>query len=142
MYVVVDYQRHILSNCTEGLPQPASTPSVEGILLKSSEAPLTLLEQQLTTSLVRRQLSNSSTESGLLHVKTRGQVYICTYKIPAVLIYLIIQPLTFMKITKPRVDSETACKRSTKLRTQQLGKHRHLVRYDPATRRSQGLYSS
>ena len=32
-----------------------------------------------------------------------------------------------MKITKARVDSETACKRTTKLRSQQLGKHRHLV---------------
>ena len=32
-----------------------------------------------------------------------------------------------MKITKPRVDSETACRRTTKLRTQQLGKHRHLI---------------
>ena len=28
---------------------------------------------------------------------------------------------------KTKVDSETACKRTTKLRTQQLGKHRHLV---------------
>ena len=90
MYVVVDYQRHVLSNCTEGLPQPASTPSVEGILSKSPEAPLTPLEQQLTTSLVRRQLSNTSTDSGLLHVKTRGQVYISTYKIHAVLIYFMI----------------------------------------------------
>ena len=29
-----------------------------------------------------------------------------------------------MKVTKPRVDSETAC---TKARTQQLGEHRHLI---------------
>ena len=71
---VVDYQHHILSKCTEGLPQPASKSSVEGILAKSPEAPLTPLEQELTTSLVRRQLSNNSTNSGLLQVKTRGQV--------------------------------------------------------------------
>ena len=32
-----------------------------------------------------------------------------------------------MKITKPKVDSETASRRTTKLRIQQLGKHRHLV---------------
>ena len=60
---VVDYQHHILSKCTEGLPQPASKSSVEGILAKSPEAPLTPLEQELTTSLVRRQLSNNSTNS-------------------------------------------------------------------------------
>ena len=73
MYVA-DYQCHVQSECTEGLPQPASTSSVEGILTKSPEAPLTPLEQQLTTSLVRRQLSNDSNNSGLLQVKTRGQV--------------------------------------------------------------------
>ena len=59
--LIVDYQKHVLSNCTEGLPQPVSTSSVEGILAKSAEAPLTPLEQQLTTILVRRQLSNDST---------------------------------------------------------------------------------
>ena len=84
MYTVVDYQRHVLSNCTEGLPQPASTPSVEGILAMSPEVPLTPLEHQLTTSLVRRQLSNTSNDSGLLHVKTGSR-----YKIHAVHVYLI-----------------------------------------------------
>ena len=64
---VVDYQQHVQSN----LP---STSSIESILAKSPEVPLTLQEQQLTTSLVRRQLSNTSTNSGLLQVKTRGQV--------------------------------------------------------------------
>ena len=28
---------------------------------------------------------------------------------------------------KPRVNSETACRKTTKLRTQQLGEHRHLI---------------
>ena len=32
-----------------------------------------------------------------------------------------------MKVTKPRVDSETACKKTTKAQTQQLGEHRHLI---------------
>ena len=32
-----------------------------------------------------------------------------------------------MKITKLRVDSETASRMTTKLQTQQLGRHRHLV---------------
>ena len=73
MYIV-DYQKHVLNKCTEGLPQPASASSIQGILAKSAETPLTPLEQQLTSTLVRRQLSNDSTNSGLLQVKTRGQV--------------------------------------------------------------------
>ena len=32
-----------------------------------------------------------------------------------------------MKVTKPRVDSETVCKKTTKAQTQQLGEHRHLI---------------
>ena len=74
MYVV-DYQRHLLSKCIEGLPQPASTSTVEDIISKSPEARLTPLEHQLTTSLVRRQLSKNPSGSGLLQVKTGGQVH-------------------------------------------------------------------
>ena len=32
-----------------------------------------------------------------------------------------------MKVTKPRVDSQTASKKTTKVWTQQLGEHRHLI---------------
>ena len=32
-----------------------------------------------------------------------------------------------MKVTKLRVDSQTASKKTTKIRTQQLGEHRHLI---------------
>lgn len=70
---VASFQCHILSKCTEGLLPVPSSSSVNEILSKSPEAPLTPIEQQLTTSLVRRQLSSGS---GMLEVKTRGQV--CT----------------------------------------------------------------
>ena len=66
---VVDYQHHLLSKCRDSLPQSVSTSSVQGILAKPAETPLTPLEQQLTTSLVRRQLSNSSTNSGVLQAR-------------------------------------------------------------------------
>ena len=33
----------------------------------------------------------------------------------------------FMKITKPRVDSSQACKKTTRERTRQIGDHRHFV---------------
>ena len=68
---VVDFQRHSQSQCTEGLSPPSlasSSSSVTAILSKSPEAPLTPLEQKLTTSLVRHQLSDGK------EVKTRGQV--------------------------------------------------------------------
>ena len=55
----VDYQCHLLSKCIEGLSQPTSTSTVEDIISKSPEAPLTPLEHQLTTSLVCRQLSKN-----------------------------------------------------------------------------------
>ena len=62
------------------LQQPGTSTSserVEEILVKSPETPLTSLEQQLTTSLVRRQLTTDSTSgsSGVLQIKTGGQVH-------------------------------------------------------------------
>ena len=71
---VVDFQRHSESQCREGLQglqPPGPSSSVHAILAKSPEAPLTPLEQKLTTSLVRRQLSDGNET---LKVKTRGQV--------------------------------------------------------------------
>lgn len=41
--------------------------------------------------------------------------------------YVLKQPLTFIKTTKPRVDSENVCKKTTKVRTRQLGEHRHKI---------------
>ena len=75
---IVDYQCHLQSRCTEGLlPQPdpsSSSDCVEEMLAKSPETPLTSLEQQLTSRLVRRQLSSDSGGGGMLKIKTGGQV--------------------------------------------------------------------
>ena len=46
--------------------------TIQEVLAKSPDSPLTPQEMKLTTSLVRRQLSE--TPNGILKVKTRGQV--------------------------------------------------------------------
>ena len=68
--------------------------------------------------------------SPILHVKTGGQVHhkcnantyhTCTYPIT------ILQPLTFLKVTKPRISSTSVCKKTTRNRSRELGEHHHLT---------------
>ena len=62
---------HITSNCS---PVSLSSPegSIEAILTKSGDTPLSSLEEKLQTALVKRSLASSSTST--LQVKTGGQV--------------------------------------------------------------------
>lgn len=50
----------------------SSVTTIQEVLAKSPDSPLTPQEMKLTASLVRRQLSE--TPNGILQVKTRGQV--------------------------------------------------------------------
>ena len=87
---IAKFERHSQSQCADGLSQPPPSPtSIEGILSKPSDTPLTPLEEHLTTSLVRHQMHpGGSGRSPILHVKTGGQVHhhcntnnYCTYPI-------------------------------------------------------------
>ena len=51
----------------------ASVTTIQEVLAKSPDSPLTPQEMKLTTSLVRRRLSE--TPNGILEVKTGGQVH-------------------------------------------------------------------
>ena len=68
---ITNYQQHVETYCLEGhgnSHSPIST--IDDVLAKSPDAPLTPHEMKLTTSLVHRQESYS-----ILKVKTGGQVY-------------------------------------------------------------------
>ena len=69
-----DYLCHLSSGCKEGVIQQPTQLSVEEILSKSPDTPLTQQEMKLTTNLVRRRLSEDPRGSGILQVKTGGQV--------------------------------------------------------------------
>ncbi len=62
--------------CTTG-NQPELT--VDDVVTKSPDVPLTTQEDKLATSLVRRKMAQGS-EDGLIHFKTGGQV-ISNYKL-------------------------------------------------------------
>ena len=67
----MNYQQHVESYCLEGHSNPHSPiRTIDDVLAKSPDAPLTPQEMKLTTSLVRRQESR-----GVLEVKTGGQVH-------------------------------------------------------------------
>ena len=71
--IIAYYQQHVESYCLEGhsnSQSPIST--IEDVVAKSPDAPLTPQEMKLTTSLVCRQESH-----GVLEVKTGGQVSSC-----------------------------------------------------------------
>ena len=71
--IIANYQQHVESYCLEGhsnSQSPIST--IEDVLAKSPDAPLTPQEMKLTTGLARRQESHR-----VLEVKTGGQVSSC-----------------------------------------------------------------
>ena len=69
---IANYQQHVESYCLDGGNTSSPINSIEDVLARSPNTPLTPQEMKLTTSLVRRQLSQES--NGVLEVKTGGQV--------------------------------------------------------------------
>lgn len=72
-YLIAHYQHHVDSDCKEGqeIPDSPST-TIDEVLARSPDTPLTPQEMKLTTSLVRRRLSEDP--NGILQMKTGGQV--------------------------------------------------------------------
>ena len=58
---------------SESPQENASVTTIQEVIAKSPDSPLTPLEMKLTTSLVRCRLSE--TRNGILEVKTGGQVH-------------------------------------------------------------------
>ena len=80
IHLIASYQQHLDSNCMESqtsgssqesAPSPVTT--IQEVIAKSPDSPLTPQEMKLTTTLVHRRLSKSS--NGILEVKTGGQVH-------------------------------------------------------------------
>ena len=83
--------------------------TIEHSLNKSLEEPLTKIEQQLLTHLIKRKLNTEDKHKNVIKCKTKGQ------------------PLAFQKITLSRKDSSTVRTPTKRRRAKQLEKTRSLV---------------
>ena len=66
------HRGHVTSNCSPVSISSSPDSSIEAILTKSGDTPLSCLENKLQTALVKRSLASSSKST--LQVKTGGQV--------------------------------------------------------------------
>ncbi len=86
------------------------------LLSRPEDAALLPIEEKVQSTLIKRSMRNSHT----LQVKTGGQVRTKNYNRIIITIIIILQPLTLVKVSSPRVSSGTASQRTLRRRSGDL----------------------
>jgi hypothetical protein len=118
--------------CQQGAlaPSPADV-TLQDLLSKTSTSPLSPLEQQIGSSLIQRMETD-----GVVEVRKGGQVRMLysytpihvqhTHTSPKYM-YIYIQPLVYMRLTRPRKPSTDVSRRTLQRRVQELHQVRERV---------------
>lgn len=116
--ILKDYHSH---SCADSPAAVMPGTSLEELLKQPSSAPLTPLEQKLQTNLARRSLVTSSSEEGVLQLKTGGKVgYQCLWLNQIIIITKTLQPLTFIQVRQAQVPSGQAASCTVRKRSKSI----------------------
>ena len=105
------YSEHLVQNCSSS-PQDSPDTSIDEIMSQPLSTPLTVVEQKLQSRLAKRSLA-ASPEENILKIKTGGQVNFLLPTIHYVILVLYLQPLRFVQVHQPRVESAKASNTSS-----------------------------